>query len=288
METYTLQYASDLHIDSESPPFHMLIEPVATELAILGDIGNPFSQLYKDFLSWCSKKWTTIYILAGNHEYLRDDPSILFADVDPQIRRVCHEAGPNIIFLQNELVFLEKYKIVILGSTLWSLPLMRNWDKLGSLCIGYPGNKGEYRSIYTKDDFSGKPRLFHPSDITAICLQNIAFIKKTLHPTWGSIPEGWRVIVLTHHLPSFELAAAEYKNDPLISSYAVALDDLIKEPVIAWVCGHSHNANTLRFTSGTLACLNPLGYKTQVATSGYSRKAVIQVYRENIAIPRIL
>jgi len=49
METYTLQYASDLHIDAESPPFHMLIEPVATELAILGDIGNPFSQLYKDF-----------------------------------------------------------------------------------------------------------------------------------------------------------------------------------------------------------------------------------------------
>ena len=97
-----------------------------------------------------------------------------------------------------------------------------------------------------------------------------------------------QVIVLTHHLPSVELAAAEYKNHPLISSYAVALDDLIKEPVIAWICGHSHNANTLRFTSGTLACLNPLGYKNQVATSGYSRKAVIQVYRENIAIPRIL
>jgi hypothetical protein len=288
METYTLQYASDLHLDVESPPFHMLIEPVAQELALCGDIGKPYTQLYKDFLTWCSKHWAKVYLLAGNHEYFTEDPTKLYSDVDSQIRRVCNEAGPNIEFLQNELVFLEKYKIVIVGSTLWSIPDIRIWDKLNVNFIGSPGNKGEYYTIYKKDEFSGEPRLFHPSDITALCLQNIAFIRKTLNTTWGSIPEGWRVIVLTHHLPSFGLIASEYKNEPMVSTYAVALDDLIKEPVIAWICGHSHNAKFERFTSGTLACLNPLGYKNQVATSGYSRKAVIQVYRENIAIPRVL
>jgi hypothetical protein len=288
METYTLQYASDLHLDNESPPFHMLIEPVATELALCGDIGKPYSQLYKDFLTWCSKRWSKVYLLAGNHEYFTEDPSILFGDIDTQIRRVCHEVGPNVVFLQNELVFLEKYKIVILGSTLWSVPDIRIWDKLGVNFIGSPGSRGEYFAIYKKDEYSGEPRLFHPSDVTALCLQNTAFIRNSLHSSWGSIPEGWRVIVLTHHLPSFELVEKKYKNSPLVSNYAAALDELIKEPVVVWICGHSHNAMSLRYTSGTLACLNPLGYKNQVATSGYSRKAVIQVYSENIAIPRVL
>ena len=287
MDTYTLQYASDLHIDAESLPFSMLIEPVATELALCGDICDPFSKLYSDFLKWCSKKWSKIYLIAGNHEYFTKTPDVLFSEVEEQIRRVVSDVGPNIIFLQNESVFIEQYKIIIVGSTLWSTPTQRHWDKIGINFIGDPGKKGEYTLMYKKDEYTGKPRLVHPSDITAMCLENTAFLRKVLHPTWGIVPNGWRVIVLTHHLPSVALADTKYKNDPQISCYAAKLDDLLNEPVVAWICGHSHTSRRFRFLSGTVGCLNPRGYKNQVDSSGYSRKAVIQVYRENIAIPRI-
>jgi hypothetical protein len=287
MDTYTLQYASDLHIDADSLPFSMLIEPVATELALCGDICDPFSQLYSDFLKWCSQRWNKIYLVAGNHEYFTKGPNILITDTDAQIRRVVSQAGPNIVFLQNEYVFIEQYKIVIIGSTLWSVPSQRHWDKIGINFIGNPGKKGEYTSMYKQDEYTGKPRLVHPSDITTLCLENTAFLRKALNTTWGIVPDGWRAIVLTHHLPTVSLADAKYRNDPHITCYSTALDDLMTEPVVAWICGHSHNSKVHRFLSGTVACLNPRGYKNQITTSGYSRRAVIQVYRENIAIPRI-
>jgi len=281
METYTLQYASDLHLNDESPPFHMLLEPVASELALCGDIGNPYTPIYANFLKWCSKHWSKVYLLSGNHEYFNEH---LYTEVDLQIRAIAQDAGPNILFLQNETVTLEKYKIIIVGSTLWSLPAYKKWDKLGVNFIGNPGGKkGEYNAMFTKDEYTGRPRLVHPSDIMSLCLKNIAYIRNILKHS-----DGWRVIILSHHMPSFQLIDEKHKNGDFVTTYAVDLDILMQEPLVAWICGHSHTAKTLRFDTGAVSVLNPLGYKNQVATSGYSRKAVIQVYRENIAIPRVL
>jgi hypothetical protein len=39
-----------------------------------------------------------------------------------------------------------------------------------------------------------------------------------------------------------------------------------------------------QFDTGTLVCLNPLGYKTEAGRTGYSRVATITVYPENIAL----
>lgn len=287
METYKLQYASDLHLKADSPPFNILIEPVAPDLALCGDIGNPFSSVYSDFIKWVSNRWSRVFLIAGNHEYFSENPNIVMSDVEDQIRMVAYNAGPNVIFLQKETYSIDAYKIIVVGSTLWTTPSLRRWDLLVDGFIGSPGYRGEYKSIYQTDEYSGKPRLVHPSDITKICTNHIAFLQKTLNSSWGNIPEGWRVIVLTHHLPTFELNK-KFSNNMLNSCYAVTLDTLIKEPVVAWLCGHSHSADEKRMSSGTLTALNPLGYKNELATSGYSRKACIYIYNENIAISRKL
>jgi hypothetical protein len=62
------------------------------------------------------------------------------------------------------------------------------------------------------------------------------------------------------------------------------MDDMMKEPVVAWLCGHSHSAQTLRFDTGCLVSLNPLGYKREAGKNGYSRRATVVVYRENFAV----
>jgi len=285
METYRLQYASDLHLKPGSAPFNVLIEPVAPDLALCGDIGDPFSPIYADFIKWTATRWTRVFIIAGNHEYFSENPHILMEDVENQIRLIAEKSGPNVIFLQKEIYTIESHKILIVGATLWSTPSLRHWDLLVDGFIGSPGFRGEYKAIHKLDEYSGLARLIHPSDIIDFCNNHIAFLQNTLHPTWGKVPDGWRVIVLTHHLPTYELNAAHSSN-VLKSCYAVALDNLIKEPVVAWLCGHSHKAGVLRNKSGTLTALNPLGYKKELLTSGYSRKACIYVYNENIAISR--
>jgi len=289
MESYKLQYASDLHLDKDSPPFSVLIEPVAPDLALCGDIGSPWSSVYSDFLKWCSTRWQRVFLIAGNHEYFTSDSTKTYDDTENQIRTVAAGAGSNIIYLQRGSYRIDAYKIIVVGATLWTEPDIRHWDKMSSGVIGYPGYRGEYDAIWMKDEYTGKPRNLHPSDVIQLHLRDREFFKQFLNNTWGSVADmedDWRIIVLSHHLPSFSLNPAKFAGHPLVSCYAVALDDLIKEPIVAWLCGHSHTAMNKRFDAGPIVALNPLGYKSEAGTSGYSRNATVTVYRENIAIAR--
>jgi len=290
MESYKLQYASDLHLDKDSPPFSLLIEPVAPDLALCGDIGSPWSVVYSDFLKWCANRWQRVFLIAGNHEYFTSDSSKTYGDTEHQIKTVVAAAGSNIIYLQRDSYRIDAHKIIVIGATLWTEPDRRRWDMMSSGVIGGPGCRGEYDAIWMADEYTGKPRNLHPSDVIQLHMRDREYFRRFLNSTWGSMATmaelGWRVIVLSHHLPSFSLNLPKYAKHPLVSCYAASLDELINEPVVAWLCGHSHTAMSKRFDTGTLVALNPLGYKAEAGTSGYSRNATITVYRENIAIAR--
>ncbi len=48
-------------------------------------------------------------------------------------------------------------------------------------------------------------------------------------------------IILTHHLPSYQLILPKFrKYVNVYDQYASHLDHLIQKPVAAWLCGHSH------------------------------------------------
>lgn len=285
MENYTLQYVSDLHLDNESPPFSMLIQPASPNLALCGDVGKPYSQIYRDFLKWCSERWAKVFIITGNHEYFLDKPdnNKTVEKIDAYIESLCKSIGPNLFFLQKGVFLEDKYKIAIIGATLWSAPNIRHWDKLVDGHIGDPGSKGEYNAIFKPDENTGRLRPLHPVDITSLHMDHRFFISKELGTYAEFVPKDYRVIVLTHHLPTYSLISASFTDYHLHSCYASDQESLLKEPVVAWICGHSHEPKTLRFDfSGTLVTMNPLGYKNQ-SKEKYSRTATIVVRRENFA-----
>jgi hypothetical protein len=285
MENYKLQYVSDIHLENNLQAFSSILEPTAQDLALCGDIGDPYSKVYSDFLYWCSKKWRRVFLITGNHEYFVKVPDLNRTPekIDIHIEELCKLLAPNLIFLQKSVYFIHESQIAIIGATLWTAPSIRNWHKLASGFLGDPGLRGEYNAIFKNDEHTNYLRPCHPTDITNIHLSHKAFIRKQLSPFDSSIPNGYRVIVLTHHLPSFALISPRYTNDPLRSTYASEQDDIIKEPVVAWLCGHSHDPLTVRYDSGTLVSLNPMGYNSQ-DKSRFSKKATIMVHRENIAI----
>lgn len=48
-------------------------------------------------------------------------------------------------------------------------------------------------------------------------------------------------IILTHHLPSYQLILPQFsKYSQIYDRYASHLDHLIQKPIVAWLCGHSH------------------------------------------------
>jgi Icc-related predicted phosphoesterase len=74
------------------------------------------------------------------------------------------------------------------------------------------------------------------------------------------------VIMITHHLPSYSLIDPKYMKSKgsigptgLNQYFASHLDDLIKSPIKAWICGHTHTGFEKRINDVTVYC-NPGGY----------------------------
>ena len=284
MNNYRIQFISDIHLEHHTPPYSLIIQPTAPDLAICGDIGNPYSYEYADFLNWCAHRWERVFIVAGNHEYFikTPNPNKTMEKIDTHIEQLCAKISPNIYYMQKSVVLIEQYKIAIIGATLWTAPDIRHWDILSDGFLGDPGLRGEYKAVYKIDENTNKIRVIHPSDIINIHQDHKAFISRQLGPFNSDIPKGYRVIILSHHLPSFSLISDNYTNSPLISTYASNQDALMKEPVVAWICGHSHDPITIRYDTGTLVTLNPLGYKKQ-DKKYFSRTATVVVHKDNIA-----
>lgn len=49
-----------------------------------------------------------------------------------------------------------------------------------------------------------------------------------------------KLVVLTHHLPSFRLIVPKYKGHFASCCFASHLDHLIKDTIIMWLYGHYH------------------------------------------------
>ena len=102
-------------------------------IALLGDIGNPFHQNYRDFLSYTSDRWENVFLLAGNHEYWKEKYN--YYDVNDKIEEVC-SLFDNVTFLNNKRAsfsFGSSLEYLILGTTLWShiLPNKSSWNVMG-------------------------------------------------------------------------------------------------------------------------------------------------------------
>lgn len=67
------------------------------------------------------------------------------------------------------------------------------------------------------------------------------------------------IIVLSHYLPSYKLIIPKYYNYKHSFQYASDLDHLIKNPVKAWLCGHSH-CQLEKNINGVYCGINTLGY----------------------------
>jgi hypothetical protein len=263
-----IQYASDLHIDHFSD-FTTMIIPSAPVLLIAGDICSAWKPMYRDFLAWCSARWSHVILITGNHEYTCPDGEIhTLTDTDAHIRRIVSQM-PNVIFLQDgESARIPGTDVQVVGATLWSAVDPVIHAEVQTL-------KGDYKHTYT--DVALGIRTTTPMDICALhALQKAKLANALATHTWG------RLILMTHHMPSLSLLEPEYRHERLHSCYASADDDLFYYGNLAAViCGHSHRAIKQRLPPGILALMNARGYNRPDemgrTTDVYSPTAVLRL-----------
>ena len=117
----TLQYISDIHLErrTEFPK----IPIVSSNVALLGDIGNPFTDIYEDFFRYVSDKCDRVFFVPGNHEYWHHKQSE--EKVCDKLKIMCDKLK-NVEYLSNTHTKLFDYDI--LGTTLWVPWYKRNYD----------------------------------------------------------------------------------------------------------------------------------------------------------------
>jgi len=230
-----LQYISDLHLEFIES---IVKVPVAGKyLALLGDIGNPFKSNYKTFLDYTSHHWDKVFLITGNHEYYNDQ--YCMEEIEWQIKDLASKYQ-NVFPLIQERYELEEY--TILGTTLWSRITSSLDKKYGdTMYIKYKKNQlldgNTINQLHSESVEGNKNNLTH---------------KKT--------------IMLTHHIPSYQLIADEYKTQRYLKisdRYYSNLDYLIKKPITHWLYGHSHCTNE-KYINHTYCGINAYGYQKQI------------------------
>lgn len=264
------QYFSDVHtefFDVNIPlerELDAIIEAKAPYLILAGDIGDPFSQTYTEFLEHVSPLFEYIFLVSGNHEYYCFDERLLqnrrqLASVlnekwtelvEAQIRDVCARL-PNVIFLQNSTFHIPNSKLSLFGATLWSNILDSQWWEVESSVKDFTSIPGW--SV-------PRARLLHHAACNSL---QTALLE---HPDR-------RFVVVTHHLPSTQLINPFYKNSPINSAYASDLPWLSdREEIVAWFAGHTHCAVELgKFH------VNPIGYKGEMRITTKDFNKVVDV-----------
>lgn len=144
-----IQIASDLHLEfirvgcGAECDFDEIIRPNAPVLALLGDIGIPTHEMYREFLLYQAERFQAVLVLSGNHEFYdvndRPDPppkpgesySAAMAeaartrcstdDMEAEIRGICGE-HPALHYVDNTVVRLGSCSDApaLLCTPLWS------------------------------------------------------------------------------------------------------------------------------------------------------------------------
>ena len=232
-----IQYMSDTHIEmSNTIP---KLEKHGDVLILAGDIGNPFQTSYTDFLQQASDLFPRVYVIAGNHEYYGGS----IADTDAKIASICDKLS-NVKFLQCHTDVYNGVRFV--GCTLWS----QVKDSLR-----YKMN--DFLSIFTFSN--SKIRLFQPADVRDLHEHHVKWLTAcTNSHTFGEDGSNIPTVVITHHAPLDDMNGV-FRGGTLSSGFATNLSHMFQPPIVAWICGHTHQNMTVHVNN--IPCIsNCKGY----------------------------
>lgn len=255
---FRIQYVCDIHLEFyEKATFPLLVKPAAKYLALAGDIGQPNTQIWNSFFDYVSRHWERIFYVTGNHEYYskRKNMDEIHREIKESLK-----AFPRVTMLDEDYpsCFLSMENIVIVGSTLWTnIPAshkslvqhsMNDYNKI------YYDNKQLTTDIVNRMYSAQRRRLE----------ETIQFYDYQKIPT----------IVLTHHMPSFQLISPRYAGSEVNFAFASNCEDLMMPSVRCWIYGHTHNCSNARLKK-TMCLVNARGYPNE-SCPGFSSEAFFE------------
>lgn len=253
----TIQYASDLHLEfgenSKWLKDNPLI-PSADILVLAGNIGYFGDANYKThpFWDWASANYKRVIVVPGNHELYK------FFDINELQEAWTLDIRHNVRAYYNSVIALDEETDLIV-STLWA-KIPPSEEYLTEHCVS------DFKRIRNGEHRLSSQRF---NDEHERCRR---FIEKSVADSKAK-----NIIVATHHVPSFELMADEFKSSSINGAFTVELGNYIANSRINyWIYGHSHR-NIDKCIGNTKCVSNQLGYVFQNEHQAFRRDAAIEI-----------
>lgn len=251
-----IQYASDLHLEFAENSRYLRqnpIKPMADILVLAGDTGYLGCDAFiaHPFWDWAADNYEQVIVCLGNHEFYNFYDLASLADgTDVAIR-------PNVHYYYNKVVPVGDTDVIV--STLWSHVNQQD-AFMTERCVS------DFHRIIYKDKILDWQ---HFNQEYERCLQ---FIKDAV-----ATSQARKKVIVTHHVPSFQLMSPEFAGSPINGAFTTELVDYIEQSGIDhWIYGHSHR-NVNRLIGNTQCVCNQLGYVSHNEHLYFKDDAVIEL-----------
>lgn len=255
----SLHLMSDLHLELCHNLSHIreLVGPIHNTsnkiLILAGDIGDPKTKKYYNFLDSCSKIYKDVIFITGNHEYYNNTNKTPFTieEIDNLIRSYKKsDSYDNIHFLNKNKITIDG--VTFLGTTLWT-KIDKKYEKNIQESIT------DFHTILMKSK-NGKFNNFNINDWNNIHNDQLEWLKKSVEE--ASSDE--KIVVITHHLPTQNLSHEKYKiYEKYNSAFYTDLSksNIFNNKIKYWFCGHTHTKMSWTDPVSNINFhTNPLGY----------------------------
>ena len=234
-----IQYASDLHLEFHDNSRFLKENPLQSNgdvLILAGDVGylNDDNYTKHPFWDWASDNFEQTHIVVGNHELYK------YFDLAKMPQGLVCSIRNNIQVHYNNVIRMNNTNIIF--STLWAAIKEEEAFYTERVVTDF------HRILYQE----GRLTWRHFNEEHQKCFR---FIKKSVQKS-----DAEQVIVVTHHVPSFQLSSSDFEESTINGAFTVELEDYIKtSPISYWIYGHSHR-NIDKRIGNTLCVSNQLGY----------------------------
>ncbi len=240
-----VRYMSDLHIEFHAGKPELFTIPTHendadTVLLLAGDIGTANSRHIYGYIGEQSIRFKRVLMIMGNHEHYGGDLLDTYLDISA----ICSKY-PKLELLENETRVIDK--VAFIGSSLWA-----DFNCEDSIVMNEAYNRmNDYRIITY-----GGERLT-PRNTLDIHYHSVNFIFDAIR---HFREEGNKVVVFTHHGPSYHSVAGIYTRDLLNGCYVSDLEEeILATNPDYWIHGHTHHSFDYNI-GNTRVLVNPRGY----------------------------
>jgi predicted phosphodiesterase len=238
---------SDLHIEFGYFFIPELENEKETVVVLAGDIGLVKKEYtYRDFIADTCDRFKKVIWVMGNHEfYGANFPTALAKVWNATLDHTNLEVVDKETIVINDIAFV--------CATLWTS--MDNNNTMTMYDAKMQMN--DYKHIRTGPECEPWRQKLAPLDTMADHQRAKEFIFPEIVK---QKKDNKKVVVITHHLPSFQSIHEEFRGDSLNGAYASELfEDIADTKPDVWIHGHTHNSSDYLLADTRVIC-NPRGY----------------------------